>query len=279
MKNCPKSINCKGKLLELETPVVIGIINITPDSFYRGSRLQQIEAIEKKIKLHIEEGASIIDIGAFSSRPGAEIPDEKTEWVRLLPALNLITEKFQEIIFSLDTFRSSIAEKAVSDFNISIINDISAGNLDPKMVETVAKLAVPYIAMHMQGTPDIMQVNPSYKNISNEIIHFFSDKISIMKDAGIKDIIIDPGFGFGKTIEHNFELLHNLNLLKILNCPILVGISRKATIYKTLGITPEESLNGTTVLNTLALSKGASILRVHDVKPAVEAIKLLTTVL
>ncbi len=257
----------------------MGIINITPDSFYSGSRFLKTDAIEKKITQHLDEGATIIDIGAFSARPGAEIPDEKTEWERLLPCLNLISEKFPETIFSLDTFRSSIAVSAVSNFNISIINDISAGNLDDKMFGAIAQLEVPYIAMHMKGTPDTMQQSPSYHNITNDIIDYFSRKINSMKNAGINDIIIDPGFGFGKTIEHNFTLLKNINLFQIFNCPILIGLSRKTTIYKTLEITPEESLNGTTVLNTIALTKGASILRVHDVKPAVEAVKLITTVL
>lgn len=270
-----KTINCNGKLIDLSTPIVMGILNITPDSFYDGGRNRTEELILEKVKKHISEGASLIDIGAYSSRPGAANVSETEEWQRLEPVLKLIRRHFSKIVISVDTFRSVVARKAVEEFQVSMINDISAGNLDAKMFETVAKLGVPYIMMHIQGTPQNMQQKPEYKNIIKEVSMYFAEKIERLKLLGVNDVIIDPGFGFGKTIEHNYELLQNLSDFKIFNLPILVGLSRKSMLYKFLETTPDEALNATTVVNTIALLKGANILRVHDVKEAMEAIKIV----
>jgi len=269
-------INCNGNLLDFNEPKVMGILNITPDSFYDGGAYSNIEKIEKRIEQMISEGASIIDIGAYSSRPDAKQITEKEELKRLLPCLELVSKKFTNIIFSVDTFRSEIAKIAVNDFGVSIINDISAGSLDKKMFETIADLSVPYIMMHMKGNPQNMQQNPVYDDLISEIFNYFSEKIEILKKLSVKDIVIDPGFGFGKTIEHNYKLLSELENFAIFELPILVGISRKSMIYKYLGINQKQALNGTTVLNTIALQKGANILRVHDVKEAIETIKLIS---
>ncbi len=272
------TINCKGRLIDLSTPKVMGILNVTPDSFFDGGVYTNKENIYKRILSMIDEGADIIDIGAVSTRPNSDFPNEQEEWNRLLPALEVIKRDFPNFCFSLDTFRSTIAQKAVEQYGIAIINDISAGNLDNNMFATIKKLQVPYIIMHMQGTPKTMQINPTYNNVTSDIIKFFSEKISKLYELGVNDIIIDPGFGFGKTIEHNYTLLRHLDHFKILDHPILVGVSRKSMIYKTLNITPTEALNGTTVLHTISLLKGANILRVHDVKEAKEVIKLVEIV-
>ncbi len=269
------TLNCKGRLLVVDKPIVMGIINTTPDSFYEDSRRIAVGEILTKAEKMILDGAAIIDIGGQSSRPGSEMIGPEEEMKRVIPAIVEISNHFPEITISVDTFYSAVAIEAVSA-GASIINDISAGSIDTKMIKAVAELNVPYVLMHMQGTPLTMQQNPAYEDVTKEVLDFFISKISELADAGIKDIIIDPGFGFGKKIEHNFELLKNLEVFKILNMPLLLGLSRKSTISKTLGITADEALNGTTVLNTAGLLKGASIIRVHDVKEAVEAVKLVS---
>ncbi len=269
-----KSINCKGKLLALDKPIVMGILNLTPDSFYDGDFYNTPEKISKRINQIMNEGAQIIDIGAYSSRPGAKNISEKDELKRLIPVLELVIKDFPNAIVSVDTFRSGIAEIVVNNFGVSMINDISGGSLDKNMFNTIAKLNVPYVLMHMRGTPQTMQNFTNYKDIIDEILDYFVRKTNSLKKLGVKDIIIDPGFGFSKTLEQNYELLNNLKSLKILNLPVLVGISRKSMIYRLLNIKPEEALNGTSVLNTIAIQKSADILRVHDVKEAVETIKL-----
>ncbi len=268
-------INCKGKLLDLNTPKIMGILNVTPDSFFDGGRYTDQEKIYNRIKKLFDEGADIVDIGAFSSRPGADLPDEETEWNRLLPALELVKNEFSDKCFSLDTFRSKIAYRAVADYGVGIINDISAGNLDPQMFATIKDLQVPYVIMHMQGTPATMQQNPQYDDVTLDVIKFFSEKLARLHELGVNDVIVDPGFGFGKTLEQNYELLANLDKFKILEHPLLVGVSRKSMIYKLLDSTPQEALNGTTAVHTIALLKGANILRVHDVKEAVETVKIV----
>ena len=269
------SINCKGKLLSLESPVVMGIINITPDSFYEGHLAASPGALVDMAGKMLEEGAGILDIGGQSTRPGSERITAAEECDRILPVIENIHRAFPDAILSVDTYQHEVAANAVQA-GVSIVNDISAGEMDPEMIPTVAGLGVPYICMHMQGTPETMQQQPSYQNVVKELLDYFVKKIDQCQKAGIMDIIIDPGFGFGKTIGHNFQLLNRLELFKILDKPLLAGLSRKSTIYKTLGVTAGEALNGTTVLNTIALLKGASILRVHDVKEAVECIRLVT---
>jgi dihydropteroate synthase len=263
------TINCKGKLVVLDEPLVMGIINATPDSFYSAN-----EAVMALAASMIAAGADILDIGGQSTRPGSERITATEEAKRVLPVIEAIHHRFPDIIISIDTFYSEVARAAI-DAGAAIINDISSGNIDEQMMATVAALKVPYICMHMQGIPQTMQQNPHYEAIVKEVLDFFIEKTDQCKKAGIKDIIIDPGFGFGKTIEHNFTLLKNLHSLSILNKPILAGLSRKSTIYKTLHTTAQEALNGTTVLNTVALLNGANILRIHDVKEAKEAIKLI----
>ena len=265
-------IRVKDKLLDFNTPKVMGIVNCTPDSFYSESRKQSEIDILKQVEKHLSDGAEIIDLGGYSSRPGAKEVSENEEISRVLPTIQLIKSHF-ETILSLDTFRAEVARQGLEN-GVDIINDISAWEIDNELLDVVAKYQCPYILMHMKGVPSNMQSNTSYTNIYNEIIHFLSEKISILQQKGVNDIIIDPGFGFGKSIDQNFELLRYLSALKILNKPILAGISRKSMIYKKLKITPEESLNGTTVLNTIAINNGASILRVHDVKEAKECIQL-----
>ncbi|HNW97506.1 MAG TPA: dihydropteroate synthase [Bacteroidales bacterium] len=268
-----KSINCCGKLLILEKPVIMGILNITPDSFYDGGKYSAINNIIEHTKIMIDEGAAIIDIGAVSTKPGAKTVSLSEEKKRLLPVVKLLLKEIPEIIISIDTFRSEIAKAAIEE-GACIINDISAGQFDEKMFTTIAKLQVPYIIMHIQGTPENMQVAPHYKNVVQEVLYYFSEKINQLVQLGVNDIIIDPGFGFGKTVEHNYDLLNHLDFFRTLNLPILAGVSRKSMINKVLGTKPESALNGTTVLNTMALMKGANILRVHDVKEAVETVKL-----
>ncbi|MBN2681790.1 MAG: dihydropteroate synthase [Bacteroidales bacterium] len=270
-------MNIKGELFSLETPVVMGILNLTPDSFYDGGALRNNDDILQKVGKMLEDGASIIDVGAVSTRPKAVIPDLETEYSRLKKPLSLIRKHFQEAVISVDTFRSEIAERVVNEFSVDIINDIFAGSYDEKMFEIINKLRVPYIIMHIQGTPENMQDNPQYKDVTNDILFFFSEKIQKLREIGVKDVIVDPGFGFGKTTAHNYELLNRLDEFEIIGLPILVGVSRKSMINKVLNCRPSESLNGTSVLNTIALLKGAKILRVHDVKEAVEAIKLVSS--
>ncbi len=268
-----KSINCKGKLLNLDEPVVMGIINATPDSFYEGHlKLNPKEIVSLAGKM-IADGASILDIGGQSTKPGSAAVSTQEETDRVLPVLESIHAVYPDIILSIDTYNSTVAMAAVAA-GATIVNDISAGNLDTEMLATVASLQVPYICMHMQGIPANMQKKPAYTDVITEVLDFFIAKLDACSKAGIQDVILDPGFGFGKTIEHNFQLLRSLVVFSILDKAILVGLSRKSTIYKTLAVTPAEALNGTTVLNTMALINGANILRVHDVKEAKEAVIL-----
>lgn len=267
------SLNCNGKLLFIEKPLVMGILNITTDSFYAGSRLLNIDAIKDKAIKMLNEGADILDIGAQSTRPGSERLPAEEELKNLLPAIEMLRGLFPEIIISIDTYHAIVAAECVAA-GAAIINDISGGEMDREMIKTVAKLKTPYICMHMKGVPENMQHQTNYENVTREILDFFISKIDECKKEGIKDVIIDPGFGFGKNIAQNFLLLKNLELFKMLGKPIMAGLSRKSTIYKTLKISAEESLNGTTVLNTIALLNGASILRVHDVKEAKETVAL-----
>ena len=267
------TLNCKGRLLVVDKPLVMGIINLTPDSFYSGSRLQGIDEILKKSEEMIKDGATILDIGGQSTRPGSEKLSADAELDRVIAPIEAISKNFPEIFISIDTYYSKVAAQAV-EAGASIVNDISAGSIDSAMIETVALLKVPYVLMHMQGTTQTMQEQPQYENVAREVLDFLIKKVNELHQSGITDIIVDPGFGFGKTATHNFELLRNLSVFSILKCPVLLGISRKSTIYKTLGVTVDESLNGTTVLNTIGLMNGASFLRVHDVKEAVETIKL-----
>ena len=267
------TLNCNGKLLVIDKPMVMGIINLTPDSFYEGSRQQTNASIIAQASKMIDEGVDIIDVGGQSTRPGSNRISAKEELHRVIPAIEIILKDFPETIISVDTYQSTVANEAIKT-GASIINDISAGNMDKDMLETVAKLQAPYICMHMKGTPKDMQVDASYDNVTKEVLDFFIQKMEQCREAGINDVIIDPGFGFGKTISHNFTLLKELDVFKMLEKPIMVGLSRKSTIYKTLGTTAGEALNGTTALNTLAIQNGANILRVHDVKEAREVIKL-----
>ena len=268
------SWNLKGSLRIIGKPLVMGILNITPDSFYAGNRLLGEAAWMGKAENMIAEGADILDIGGQSTRPGSERISAGEELMRVVPVLEQLHFRFPETILSIDTYHSEVARKAVAA-GATMVNDISGGEMDPDMIPVVGSLQVPYICMHMQGKPEDMQRAPVYDDVVAELLNFFLYKKTQCRDAGIHDLIIDPGFGFGKTIDHNFQLLQNLNAFKILGLPILAGLSRKATIYKTLGITPEEALNGTTILNTIALQQGADILRVHDVREAKEAVLLL----
>ena len=268
-------INIHGTLIDVSKPSVMGIVNITPDSFYSQSRFQHIDDVLKRTEQILSEGGSFIDIGAYSSRPGAENIGEEEEKDRLKPVLETISKQFPKAIISLDTFRSAIVEWAVNTFGVGIINDISGGNLDSEMFKIVAKLKVPYILMHMRGTPQNMKLHSNYNNVVKEVITELSGKVNTLKEIGVNDIIIDPGFGFAKTIAQNFELLQKLNAFEMFELPVLVGLSRKSMIYKSLEITPEESLTGTIALNAVALIKGTQILRVHDVKEAIQTIKLV----
>jgi dihydropteroate synthase len=269
-----RTINCSGKIIDLSKPLVMGILNITPDSFYDGGRHNSEKEWLTRAEQLLSEGASIIDIGAVSTRPGANLLSAEIESERLLPVISSVRKHFPLSVISVDSCRSEIATSAVAS-GADIINDITAGNLDDKMFETIARLRVPYIIMHMQGTPADMQHDPQYNNVTGEIAMFFSERIFKLKHLGVNDIIIDPGFGFGKTVEHNFTLLNHLEFFRIFELPVLVGLSRKSMINRVLDIKPSEALNGTTVLNTIALMKGANILRVHDVKQAIEAVKLV----
>ena len=268
------TLNCKGRLLTIDKPLVMGIINITPDSFYAGSRTNEYEVL-KKAEQMVKDGADIIDIGGQSTRPGSERLSADEELKRVISPIETIRKKFPGSFVSVDTFYAEVAKQAV-EAGADIINDISAGKMDDVMISTVASLQVPYILMHMKGTPDTMQKDPTYENVTREVLDFFIKQTDVLNKTGIHDVIIDPGFGFGKTIAHNFELLRNLSVFTMLDRPVLLGVSRKSTIFKTLGITVEESLNGTTILNTIGLMNGCNILRVHDVKEAAEAVKLFT---
>ena len=268
------TINCLGKLIDLSTPKVMGIVNVTPNSFYDGGKYSDEKSLLSQTEKMLIEGATFIDIGAYSSKPNAEFVSEEEEIARLVPIINLVFKHFPETLISVDTFRSNVARTAI-EYGACMINDISAGNLDKNMMQTVADFQIPYVMMHMKGNPNTMQSLAQYENITKELLYYFSVKVAIAKSLGINDLIIDPGFGFAKTVEQNFEVLSNLELFQMLELPILVGISRKSMIYKTLETTANFALNGTTVLNTIALQKGANILRVHDVKEAVETIKLV----
>jgi len=268
------TINCKGTLINLSTPKVMGIVNVTPDSFFDGGKLTNSNEILFQVEKMLVDGATFIDLGGYSSKPGAEFVSETEELNRVIPIVKLLVEKFPDILLSIDTFRSEVAKQAIEN-GAALINDISAGLLDENMLETVAKLQVPYIMMHMKGTPKTMQSLANYDDLLKEMNYYFSERIAKARRFGLNDIIIDPGFGFAKTIEHNYELLQNLELLQFHDLPILAGISRKSMIYKALETAPEEALNGTTFLHAFCLQKGANILRVHDVKEAVECVKLM----
>tara|TARA_R110000850_G_C9994021_1_gene467321 strand:+ start:791 stop:1612 length:822 start_codon:yes stop_codon:yes gene_type:complete len=268
------TINCKGTLVDLSTPKVMGILNITPDSFYDGGKLSTDAAILSQAERMLSEGATFLDVGGYSSRPGAADVPESEELQRVLPAIKSIVKEFPELLISIDTFRSTVARESV-DAGAALVNDISAGLLDENMISSVAQLQVPYIMMHMRGTPQTMKTLTDYDDVTLDVLRYFSERIATARKAGINDIIADPGFGFAKTIPQNFELLGKLELFKNLDVPFLIGVSRKGMIHKTLDVSPAEALNGTTALNSIALLKGASLLRVHDVKEAVEAVKLI----
>jgi len=269
-----KTLLVQGKIMDMTSPKVMGVLNVTPDSFYDGGKFVEEGSIIKQAEKMLTEGADFLDVGGYSSRPHAIDITDKEELGRVIPVVNLLLKEFPAAIISIDTFRSAVAKAAV-DCGAALVNDISAGELDKAMVETAAALRVPYIAMHMQGTPQTMTQFTNYENLTKEITDYFHRKISQLQSAGLKDIIIDPGFGFAKTVDQNFELLNKLEHLRIFEKPLLVGLSRKSMIWRTLKTKPESALNGTTVLNTLALLKGASILRVHDVKEAKEIIQLM----
>ena len=269
------NINCNGNLIDLTTPKVMGILNVTPNSFYDGGKHKEINSIIHQVDKMLSEGADFIDIGAYSSKPSAEFVSEEEEIKRLVPIVKSLVETFPNIILSVDTFRAQVAKASV-EHGVAMVNDIAAGLLDDKVLEIVAELKVPYIMMHMRGNPQTMQSLTDYKDIVKEMIFYFSERIQKARSFGISDIVIDPGFGFAKTLEQNYEVLHKMELFSMLELPLLAGISRKSMIYKVLESSPQEALNGTSVLNTIALQKGAKILRVHDVKEAVECIKLVS---
>lgn len=269
------SLNLRGKLYSLCEPKIMGILNVTPDSFYAESRTSDEEHIAARVQQLMDDGADMIDIGGYSSRSGADDVSPEEEMNRLRRGLRVVRRLYPEVPVSVDTFRADVARMCVEEEGADIINDISGGMMDRQMFRTVARLGVPYILMHMQGTPDTMQQAPHYDNLRREVMLYFAERIDRLCQMGSKDIIVDPGFGFGKTLEHNYELFHHLDDFNLFNLPLLVGISRKSMIYKLLGGTPQTSLNGTTVLNTIALMKGAHILRVHDVKEAVEAKRIV----
>lgn len=267
------SINCNGKLLNLDEPLIMGILNLTPDSFFDGGKHSGEASIVNHVKQMLEAGASIIDIGGYSSRPGAKEVTENEELERVIPIIKLLKEEFDEIVISVDTFRATVAKESIKN-GAAIVNDISAGNMDNQMFDTIANLKVPYIMMHMQGTPQTMQQNPIYNNVTQEVMDFFAKKLDILYKKGVNDVVLDPGFGFGKTLEHNFQLFNELSDFKLFELPILVGVSRKSMITKVLNIKTQDALNGTTALNAFALTKGATILRVHDVKEAKQTVQL-----
>lgn len=270
------TINCRGRLVSLDTPQVMGILNLTPDSFYAASRQQDEEAIARRCRQIAAEGGSMIDVGAYSSRPGADDVSAGEEMERLRRGLAVVRRELPDAIVSVDTFRADVARMCVEEYGADIINDISGGQLDRQMFGTVARLGVPYILMHMKGEPQTMQQAPAYDDLLREVMIYFAERVLRLRELGVKDIIADPGFGFGKTLAHNYELMAHLEEFRMLEVPLLVGVSRKSMIYKLLGGGPEEALNGTTVLNTIALMKGAHILRVHDVHPAAEAVRMVT---
>jgi len=274
-KEIKMNINCNGNLIDLTTPKVMGILNVTPNSFYDGGKHKEINSIINQVDKMLSEGADFIDIGAYSSKPSAEFVSEDEEINRLVPIVKSLVETFPNIVLSVDTFRAHVAKAAVEN-GVALVNDIAAGLLDDKMLETVAELKVPYIMMHMRGNPQTMQSLTDYNDIVKEMIFYFSERIQKARRFGISDIVIDPGFGFAKTLEQNYEVLHKMELFSMLELPLLAGVSRKSMIYKVLENSPQEALNGTSVLNTIALQKGAKILRVHDVKEAVECIKLVS---
>jgi len=269
-----ESIMCGKKSISFDKPLVMGILNLTPDSFFDGGQYIDTDSILRRAKQIIVEGADIIDLGAYSTRPGAKDIDVEEEWRRMQPALACIRKELPDAILSIDTFRSELVRRVVGEFGTCIVNDISGGTLDDKMFETVAELKVPYIMMHIKGTPQTMQTQAVYEDLMEELLEFFKERVSRLNELGAKDIIIDPGFGFGKTLEHNYEIIAQLTDFKSLELPLLIGISRKSMIYKLLGGEAKDSLNGTTALNMVSLMGGAHILRVHDVKEAVECVKL-----
>ena len=269
-------INLKGYLHDLNEPLVMGILNMTPDSFYPGSRIRQREQMERRIAEIWEEGGKIIDVGGYSSRPDASDIDVEEEKRRLKPALEYLMTSFSDAIVSVDTFRSEVARWAVEEYGVAIVNDISGGSLDTRMFETVAKLQVPYIMAHMRGTPQTMQRETDYRDMMEEIMLYFADKLQTLRLLGVNDIVIDPGFGFGKTLDQNYELMRLIRQFTMFECPVMAGVSRKSMIYNFLNCSVEDTLNGTTVLHTFALLNGVRLLRVHDVKSAVEAIKIIT---
>ena len=271
------TLNLRGRLLELREPQIMGILNVTPDSFYSDSRTPDEAHITDRVRQMMDEGADMIDIGGYSSRPGADDVTPEEEMDRLRRGLRIVRKLYPEVPVSVDTFRADVARMCIEEEGADIINDISGGMMDRQMFRTVARLGVPYILMHMQGTPDTMQVAPHYDNLRREVMLYFAERIDRLCQMGAKDIIVDPGFGFGKTLEHNYELMNHLEDFAVFNLPLLVGISRKSMIYKLTGGTPQTSLNGTTVLNTISLVKGAHILRVHDVKAAAEAKQIYMT--
>ena len=269
-----RTINCKGNLIDLSTPKVMGIINLTPDSFYDGGKLTSEKEILLKAEQMLKEGATFLDLGAYSSRPGAQFVSEKEEIDRVLPVIKILLNEFPETLLSIDTFRSNVADESISA-GASLINDISAGKLDDHMFKIIAQHQVPYVMMHMRGTPELMMKNTDYIDLTKEVLYYFSERIAKARSFGINDLIADPGFGFSKTLDQNYELFNDLELFRNLNVPLLLGISRKSMIQKKIKTTAADSLNGTTALHAIAIQKGASILRVHDVKEAFETINLL----
>lgn len=269
------TINCKGTLIDLSTPKVMGILNVTPDSFYDGGNFKEDKTLLGQAEKMLSEGATFLDVGGYSSRPGATDIAESEELQRVLPAVQLVLKEFPEALISVDSFRGEVARQSV-EAGAALVNDISAGLLDENMISTVAKLQVPYLMMHMRGTPQTMKTLTDYEDVTLEVLRYFSERITTARQAGINDVIADPGFGFAKTLDQNFELLKRLELFKNLGVPVLAGLSRKSMIYKIVNTTPQEALNGTTALNSIALLKGASILRVHDVKEAVECVRLVS---
>ncbi len=275
--NTPKqyTINVNGQLIDLSRPQVMGILNVTPDSFYSGSRKQTEWEIRERVEQIVNEGGQMIDIGAYSSRPGADDVSEEEEMRRLREGMKIVKELAPDMPASVDSFRANVAKMCVEELGVGIINDISGGELDKDMFKTVAKLGVPYILMHMKGTPQTMQQAPHYDDLMKEVMMYFAEKVQKLRDLGQKDIILDPGYGFAKTLDHNYQLLCQQEMLQVFDLPLLVGISRKSMIYRLLDTCPQEALNGTSVLNTIALQKGANILRVHDVKECVEVVKIV----
>ncbi len=272
------TITLNGRILDLSSPIVMGILNVTPDSFFDGGKYKTEKKVLKRAEDILEQGGSVIDIGALSTQPGSQAISTKEEIDRLLPAVKAVKKSFPEAFVSIDTYRSWVALKVIEDCGPCMVNDVSGGNFDAHMFDTIGKLDVPYILMHMQGTPLKMQEDPEYEDIIKDISLFFTERVKRLTKAGVKDVIIDPGFGFGKTLEHNYELLNRLDSFKVFQLPLLVGVSRKSMIYKLLGNNPEEALNGTSVVNTLALMGGTDILRVHDVKEAIEAVRVFEKV-